>query len=85
MKKTKVTDKTVNDRMKRQRKLRLEAGWKEVRLWVPTKEQAKELQAVAKEMRKGFDSPSRRVHASSVWSNMLNDLKETGVSNEFTD
>ncbi len=49
--KIKKKDITVGQRMKRYRDTRKAEGWIEVRVWVPTRNDAKELQKRAKEMR----------------------------------
>lgn len=42
-----MVDNTVNKRVKKQRDCRVQEGWHEVRVWVPTKADAEEVQALA--------------------------------------
>jgi hypothetical protein len=46
---------TANQRVSKQRALRKRLGWYEVRVWVPTKEDATSIQALAQKMREVSD------------------------------
>lgn len=46
-----AADRTATGRIKRQRELRLDAGWQEVRVWAPSAQRAGELRALASEFR----------------------------------
>ncbi len=46
----------AKDRVRQQRRLRLLAGWHEVRIWVPSLEDAREIQALASRRRKEASS-----------------------------
>jgi len=46
-----MTDKTVSARMKRQRALRAAQGWREVKVWVPTAQDAADVRKLAEERR----------------------------------
>jgi len=64
-----MADRTVASRVTRQRAARLRQGWHEVRVWVPTEDDAREIRELAE-----------RKRASAEW---LHGLKE-GVSNMDT-
>lgn len=42
---------TANQRLKNQRQARIQAGWQEIRVWVPTKDDAKLVQELAAKLR----------------------------------
>lgn len=44
-------DNSANQRVKNQRQARIQAGWQEVRVWVPTKDDAKQVQELAAKLR----------------------------------
>lgn len=46
-----MADRTVVNRVKRQRDVRLAEGWREVRVWVPTEKDAEDVRNLAKERR----------------------------------
>jgi hypothetical protein len=46
-----MVDRTAVDRVKRQRDARLAEGWQEVRVWVPTEQDAEDIRNLAKERR----------------------------------
>lgn len=46
-----MADRTAVNRVKRQRDVRLSEGWQEVRVWVPTEEDAEDVRNLAKERR----------------------------------
>jgi hypothetical protein len=47
-----MTDQTINARLKRQRELRATEGWREVKVWVPTEQDAADIRQLAEERRK---------------------------------
>lgn len=69
-----MKDKTVNERMHRQRALRITAGWKEVRVWVPTEQDAADVRKLAEERRNLVPSPSRR--GNQAWMQQVADLSK---------
>lgn len=46
-----MADRTAVDRVKRQRDARLAEGWQEVRVWVPTEQDAEDIRNLARERR----------------------------------
>lgn len=44
-------DRTIGERTKRQRERRHAAGWKEIRIWVPSEDAAKVIKSAAAKMR----------------------------------
>ncbi len=42
-----MVDRTVRERLKRQRDARVDVGWQEVKVWVPTREDADDVRALA--------------------------------------
>ena len=44
-------DRTVNERVRRQRIKRKANGWEEVKVWVPKKEQAEQIRTMASKFR----------------------------------
>lgn len=46
-----MVDRTAGARVKRQRDIRLREGWQDVRVWVPSEADAREIKAVAERMR----------------------------------
>lgn len=59
-----MTDQTVVARLKRQRELRAVEGWREVKVWVPTEQDAADIIQLAKERRdkaEALDGLSREV------------------------
>lgn len=46
-----MADRTVVNRVKRQRNVRLSEGWQEVRVWVPTRQDAEDVRNLARERR----------------------------------
>jgi hypothetical protein len=58
-----MADKTVPQRVKRQRVARLDAGWEEVRVWIPTAENANEIRKLAAQQRRHAEELSNLTSA----------------------
>lgn len=57
-----MKDKTVVQRVRKQRMLRKADGWHEVKVWVPHEEQAVEIKELAAEYRREYKEQKRAGH-----------------------
>lgn len=71
-----MVDRTVRERLKRQRDARVEVGWQEVKVWVPTREDADDVRALAADRRSRAERMEPLLEIRSMDAKTLKDTIE---------